>query len=179
MFNLLPENLKDKIKSEYRARRFIIILFFIISLQATFLVFLFPSWFISFSREKTSISRSDQANAYFAILDSTNVVSLVKSINTRLRIIDNELSYVKATPYINVVISEKPSSLKINKLSFIATSATSSTLFIGGNSVSRESLVLFVKSLQDSKMFNTVDLPISNLAKDKNIDFTVNLSFQI
>ena len=58
----------------------------------------------------------------------------------------------------------------------MTTSATSSTVAVSGISYNREALVSFVKSLEASKVFKNVDLPISNFTKDRDIKFTFRMS---
>jgi len=55
MFNLLPQNLKQKIKSEYALRRMVVILSFVIFLQVSSIVFTLPLWFISGFKEKEAV----------------------------------------------------------------------------------------------------------------------------
>ncbi len=51
-----------------------------------------------------------------------------------------------------------------------------SDISIGGNSATRESLNEFVHRLRDDTRFSVVDLPISDLVKDKNLTFTIKAS---
>jgi hypothetical protein len=42
----------------------------------------------------------------------------------------------------------------------------------------RESIVAFTDNLKKIDSFSKVDLPISNLAKDKNIDFSISINIE-
>ena len=47
---------------------------------------------------------------------------------------------------------------------------------VSGMAGTREDLVAFVKKMEDSKYFSDVVSPISNLTKDKNINFVITLN---
>ena len=175
MFNLLPENLKEKVKSEYRLRLLITIFVLIIFLQVFFLITLLPSWIISDYKENITSNQLAETKQTTLYKDADNVVANIKSINIKLNFI-NTLDYPKVTNYIKVIVSNKSRSVHINRLSYAPAAKNTIAIVLGGVSDSREALVTFIKNLQNSGSFKTADLPISNLAKEKDLDFSVNLS---
>ena len=179
MFNLLTDDLKEKIKANYRLRRLVVLLIFIIFLQVSFLIFLFPSWIASLFKEKESILQTEKMNQSLLSQNTDSIASTITTINTKLNIINNTLEYHEVIPIINTILSNKTGSIHINSLTYGSVNASTSALTIQGISATRESLVLFVKSLKKSETFKVVDLPVSNLTKDKNIDFVINLSTKI
>ena len=175
MFNLLPENLKEKIKSEYRLRLLITIFALVIFLQVFFLVTLLPSWIISDYKESITSSQLSEMKQTALYKDADSVVANIISINTKLNFI-NTLDYPKVTNYIKVIVSNKSRSVHINRLSYAPAAKNTIAIALGGVSDSREALVVFIKNLKNSGSFKTADLPISDLAKEKNLDFSINLS---
>ena len=176
MFNLLQDNLKEKIKADYKFRRLSVFLSFIIFLQVSFLIFLLPSWIISLFREREAISQIEKMNQSLLSQNKDSVASIITGTNAKLNIINNILNYPEVIPIVNVILSNKTSSIYLNGLTYTSTNASTSVLTIQGISLTRESLVSFVKNLEKSGAFKVVDLPVSNLAKDKNISFSINLS---
>lgn len=175
MFNLLPIQIKQEVKSEYSLRRLTIILVFILGLQASFLIFLFPTWLISLYNEKEVVLQSEQASQVVSEGGVVQDGDIIKTLNTKLTVLNKVLEYPKIQTYLDVILSKKTRSISITQVSYALKDATSANMSVSGVSLSRESLVSFVKSLEETKAFKSVDLPISNLAKDKNIDFTINL----
>ena len=51
------------------------------------------------------------------------------------------------------------------------------SLFVGGIASDRDSLIDFTESLKTINDFSAVNLPVSNLAKNKDIDFNIELKF--
>ena len=176
MFNLLPDNLRIKIKLDYNHRRLVTVLIFMIITQASFLVFIFPTWITSFYKEKEVSGQLQKNNNTGPYSNIDTVTPIIKSINSKLNVLNNTLEYPKLLPYINIVLAQRNSSIHINQISFTSLGANTGTLSLNGISSSRESLVSFVKSLNDTNKFKSVDSPISNFAKEKNISFSVVLS---
>jgi len=48
-------------------------------------------------------------------------------------------------------------------------------VLVSGTSVDRNSLISFSNSLEQSKDFTFVDVPVSSLTKDKNLPFSINI----
>ena len=176
MFNLLPDSLKEKIKTEYRLRLITSILLFVIFLQTLFIILLFPTWLFSFYKEGEVTLLVLRTTEFAVSSSSASVRSVVNGTNTKLNIINNSLEYVKFTPLLNAIISKKINGIHINRASYISQSSSQSTVLISGLSQSREALVSFVKSLKDSGLFQSVDMPIGNLAKNHNLEFSISLS---
>lgn len=176
MFNLLPESLKEKIKADYRLRRLTLILIFVLFLEASFFIFLFPSWLISLSREKEIVSETEAMNRSSLSSDTNSLISTIKSTNAKLNIINTALEYPKVVPVLNTILSKKTTGVHINQLTYTTTSAKMAIVSLGGVSSTRESLVAFVKNLERSGLFKAVNLPVSDLAKNKDIVFSLSMT---
>jgi hypothetical protein len=46
---------------------------------------------------------------------------------------------------------------------------------VSGKAVSRDALLSFSKALKSNHRFESVDLPVSNLAKSKDIEFSISI----
>ncbi len=176
MFNLLPDNLKRKVKSEYRLRLSSVVLVFTLFVQVSFLFFIFPAWLGSSYKEKEAITQKDLLDKSLLILDTKTVSSAITTLNMKLNVINSVLQYPKVLPLVNSLLAKITGQIYINGLTFESTSAKTGTVAIRGISSNREALVVFVKKIQDSGLFKSVDLPISNFTKDKNIDFSVSMT---
>lgn len=178
MFNLLPENLKIGIKSDYRHRLVVVILFAIIFAQVLSIVLLLPSWVSSVYKEKEVVIETEAASQSSLSKDTERVSEIIKSTNTRLDILNTALEYPKLTPFVNSIIANKNSSIHIGEILYTAKSEKTATISLGGISATRETLVSFVKSLEKTGLYKSVDLPVGNLAKDRNIDFSMSLNVE-
>ncbi len=178
MFNLLPENLRKQITGEYRLRLAVISILLVIFIQVSFLVFLSPSWLVSYYKEKEYSLQSDELNKSLSTLDISSTTAFIKSFNTKLGIINDSLEYPKFIPIVDGILSKKNNNIRISGIYYSVNSATAGTLTLEGIGDTRESLVSFSENLRSIEHFKKVDLPISNLAKDKNIDFTISVTIE-
>lgn len=178
MFNLLPENLRVDIKKEYFIRKVVLSLIFVIFLQIVFFIFILPSWLISSYKEKEVVAKGEEMNKYLSSLNVASTTSNIRAINQKLAVIDGALSYPEMVPLIKNILSKRTSAIKIVDVVYISNGEKSASVSIKGKSETRESLLSFVKSLQDTNLFKSVDLPISNLTKDKNLSFSVEIKIE-
>ncbi len=176
MFNLLPDSFKEDLRKEYKLRRYIIILLFISFVQLSSLVFLFPSWATSSYKEEAITAEVEKMNQADNVSNSNSIRSSIRSLNKDLSLFDSYLKYTKAMPFFDVILSKKTSSIRITNMTYSSVSTSTATINLQGFSSTRDSLVNFKKNLDDSKAFINVDLPISNYAKDKDINFSMSLT---
>jgi len=176
MFNLLPQNLKQKIKSEYALRRMVVILSFVIFLQVSSIVFTLPLWFISGFKEKEAVLQKKYMDNSTLFKNTDSISDIVFDTNAKLRVINNVLSYPKFRPLVDIIIQSKSENIYISGINYKYTDVTTANIVIIGIANKREDLVAFVKTLEGTKVFQTVNLPVGNLAQDKNINFSIEIS---
>ena len=176
MFNVLPNNLKEKIKSDYKIRFLFVIMVFVLFLQISFLIFLFPSWFLSVYKEQDALLSLKNINTLMSFDRSSPITTIINNTNSKLEVINTVMQYQEIAPLIRTILLSKSASIYLNQFTYTFVDTSTATLTISGLSSSRENLVLFVKNLQESGFFKIVDSPISNFAKDKNINFFITLT---
>ncbi len=174
MFNLLPENLKKEIKSNYRFRLVVIALLLLIFLECTTVIFMTPALISSYYRQKDTSSQTQKMNQNLSSSDIASIDSQIKTINSRLKVLNSALNYPTIIPYVNLILDQKTNAIKLNGIIFSWNNSVA-TISLNGVSSTRDSLLAFVKVLQATGKFKNVDLPISSFAKDKNINFSLNL----
>lgn len=173
MFNLLPDSLKQEITKEYKLRRFIIIVIFFVFIEVSFMIFMLPSFIVSYSKEKEVELRVQIVDKSSSSSNVNSVKSVIRSLNNDLNIIDKTSKYLEVIPIIDIILSKKTNSIKITDFSYTSLSTSTATLAIQGVSSTRDVLVEFKKNLGESGVFKNIDLPISNLAKDRDIKFSM------
>jgi hypothetical protein len=177
MFNVLPEIFKKEIKTEYYLRQSIVACVFIIFLQISFLIFVFPSWLSSFYRQKEASAEIESQKSGIVSKNTDNILQTVNQTNQNLDTIDSAFDYSTVLPIVKNIISDKTSAISLSEFTYDNSAATTTIpMSVSGIAKTREDLVAFVKKLQDSAEFSDVVSPISDLAKDKDIVFTVNLN---
>lgn len=176
MFNLLPDNLRKIIVKEYSLRRAIVILFFIIFIQISFMVFLMPTWLISTYKEEDVVLRGADMNGRLSNLNIASTTDDIKSLNNKVSVIQTYLDYPGFNKYLTFILSKQTKSILIKNIAYSNADSKSVTISVDGTAATREVLRNFVKSLQTSESFKSVDIPISNYAKEKDLVFTIKIT---
>ncbi len=173
MINLLPEENKNKLRTEYRARLVVILssLFFASIIVVIVFQILFYVSIVSMER-----SLLNKLSIY-----TDNFVDIEGKLNDDIRGINKKLSILEKTDGVksiqgNVfsVIVKDIGDVKIVGLSYEKNKAGIQKVHISGKSPNRESIVKFV-SLLNTEGFSEVNSPVSNFVKNKNIEFSVEI----
>jgi hypothetical protein len=175
MANLLPKKEQNALKREYSLRRFDVILFLVCVVLAVSLILLFPSYILSKVRA-TNVSAELEivkkaTNAANPTDDLTLRLREAKEKAVTLQVFEKNLSVYDL---IHTFETKSPS-IKLKDISY--TRGIDDVLItIQGRAGDRESLTTFQKQIKAYPNFSRVDLPISNFAKDKDIDFTMKIT---
>jgi hypothetical protein len=176
IFNVLPETWKKEIRSEYSLRRWIVIACCLLFVEACCLVLLFPSWLVSSYKESEEHSQIEQLARVSSSKNIDFISVLIGSTNAKLQVLDTVLPDNRVVPVLDAVISHRSTGIRLVRFSYAVGPKQGSTVTLGGIAATRESLVAFVKSLQKDDSLKAVDLPVSNLAQDADIQFTITIA---
>lgn len=176
--NLLPPTEKEGLKKGLKTR-FLIAASFLVS--GVFLVgfaLILPSYFLSLGnvsktgRESLSLNeRNDDA--------SREISGLPKEIDMKLRFLRSNMAEVSVFNSLEEVVSLLPEGVKIDSVLFfrnqVRNEKNGSAISLSGVATTRDSLVSFSNLLKGSASFSVVDTPVSSLAKDRNLPFSINI----
>ncbi len=81
--------------------------------------------------------------------------------------------------YFTKIIESKNTNIGLKKLTFSPSGKSEIKFLVSGISLDRESLVDFIEALKIKGGFASVESPVSDFAKDKNISFTLNIIAKI
>lgn len=174
MSNLLPKNEQAKFNKEYSLRRLSIIFFILSIVLIISFILLFPSYLLSRVRE-TTVSLDLES-----IKKVTNAANPNDDITNRLRDAKDKARALQITekklPVYDIFHSfqNKPRAIKLKDISY-GKVGEDIVVSIQGRADTRESLTEFERQLKENPNFSGVNLPISNFAKEKNIDFSMNI----
>lgn len=170
MTNLLPKQNKNIIRREYHMRLLAValIMFSIVIFIASFL--LVPSYFVTYLK---STSGKDQINVIenvVALHEKDDVNKILLETKQKLNIVSLEKAS-NLVEVIETVLDEKTGVISVNSFFF-----SEGVVGINGVADSRDDLVLFVDRLEKSTLFINVDLPISDLAASRDIEFSFKMN---
>jgi len=176
MINLLPPIEKQRIRREFTLRVVIVYLFFVSVAVVIGVILLLPSYFFADIIKKN-------AESEILILKNSSENTKREEINNQLSITKERLSAItEQEPRISFykmvekVADYADRSISIDTISYIrATDGGNSNLQLAGLAATRDDLLSFTKFLEDDDLFNEVILPVSSLAKDRDIKFNIQI----
>ncbi|MEK9185017.1 MAG: hypothetical protein AAB866_02540 [Patescibacteria group bacterium] len=173
MFNLLPEKYKKKLKSEYNIRLTITVFLFSFFIFLVACFFLLPSYLLSKTKENEIENRFDNMSSKKPDKTNTELSVVLQNTKKQLTIL-NSIDNVSFVESLKKVIVKKVPGIVINNLAINETGSIWK-ISVSGIASNRDVLILFKTSLESEKAFSGVDLPFSNLAKNKDIPFTITV----
>lgn len=176
MINLIPEEIKKKLKKSFFIK-IIILLFFTLSL-AIFIVNLFFVPFFMFSLSQKKLANQElnrEINSPQANYDE-GVQELIEDIDLKLKMIEeSKTSKFNVSIVLDKILSQKIDGIKINSIDYRDDNTKGRFFNIKGYASSRETLLSFKNILERDKNFKNIDLPISNFIQKTNIQFNLLL----
>ena len=179
MHNLLSYESKKKIKKEYRLRLLVLFLASTLALSLILFLSLIPSYIFSMTREKTIANEKTAIQKSVVSLESENLNQLLRSTKEKVESLKEGNNDLSIYVIIEKVLSRRNAGVNILGFRFTPSDGLSRNLTVDGVAGSRDSLVQFRKNLEQEKLFDQVSLPVSNFAKQSEIDFTLTLSITI
>ncbi|MBL7045135.1 MAG: hypothetical protein ISR98_00850 [Parcubacteria group bacterium] len=175
MRNLLSQKDKKVIINEYKLRIIIIVLtaiFLTTLIAGTLLV---PSYILSnfkfnIIKEhaeiiKKSVEKREQSGSGLILNDTQQ----------KLNILSISEDNVLLSTAFRKILDKRPSGIKINELFYKKQQDNSGAIITSGVASKRDILLQFEKDLKKENIFSEVVLPISNLASDRNIEFSISI----
>jgi len=177
MFNLLPKEQRKEIYTEYRFRMFILIFIFLIVTGIVAVFLLVPALFLSNSEYNELLKNLDELKKETPELENyQNLQVMVEKTNNKLKVLQ---SGKEQTPLLiwGKVTADKPAGVKIDSFSYSKNNEKTAVVISGKSSV-RESLISFAKKLEAQETFENVNLPVSDLARERNLDFSITFGIK-
>ncbi len=169
--NFLPEEDKGKIKKEYLRRLFVIIgIFSFFAISIGIILLLSPYLFLKDQEHnlERQLAISEERLLRGKI---ENTISLVEELNTKISLLDSGQKNIgEKSAVIKLILEEKTNKIKILYFYF-----DKEKVLIQGLSESRQNLLSFIDSLKKKKGFKKVESPVSNLVKERDIEFKLTI----
>jgi hypothetical protein len=180
MYTLLPEKQIKGLEKEYHIRLIILGIFFLSGAVWIGIISLFPSYIFSVVQEKNAENQvlSLQKNSKLpAIADTTKEISDANSAIARVRDGQDAITF---SVIVEDIASRRTQGISITNIE-IAHARTDSVpnqtnIAITGHANTRDQLVAFRQSLEADTALTNINLPISDLAYSKDINFSMSLT---
>lgn len=176
MINLIPQSAKSSITREYWTRVFTVWLFILGGVTFIITALLIPVLVLVNTQisayEETAKAALSEVNKYD--LSSTALVRASQDAAKIIRMQDAP----RFTEYITLFESLQNDAITIERFEFTKQGDALSPVSISGKAETRQALADFREALLEHDRIDTVILPISNLAQDKDINFAITVTMK-
>ncbi|MES2967049.1 MAG: hypothetical protein V4668_04670 [Patescibacteria group bacterium] len=174
MINLIPPAAKKSIKGEYIKRVLTVWLLLFSAAFGILAVFLLPT-FVALRSEISVLEQTAQAGQARVSQYDVTATELITA-NTQATLLLERATSSAPSEVINTLITLAGPRVSLTNFQF-TNLATAGKITLSGIASTRQDLAVFRDGVSSDERFSAVDLPISNLIKDKDLLFTMNISF--
>jgi len=171
MINLIPRSAKKNIVTEYWVRVLSTWLMLWAFAIACGTAILFPSYILVSSQVTAYEESANVASEKVADYELASV-ALVRA-SQQAREIVQQAEVAPVSSYVDLFMNLQGANVLITQLSLIQEDATIQPVRVDGKATNRQALASFRDRLLANPLISEVDLPISNLASDKDILFSI------
>lgn len=178
MYKLLPDESRAKVKREYLLRRAVVMVVALIVVEVVATVGLLPSYVLSKARrseveEVLRLTALEKAQA-----PAEDLSSWLSKLDLKLKTLSPKSDLDRPSEAILSILEEKGIGVRLNRFSW-ARIEGQAKFSVSGIANDRQSLLALEARLNTSDIFANVTLPVSNLAKDKEIPFELKLTMKL
>lgn len=171
MINLLPPEGKKQVSKNYWFR--VLSVYFTLFGSAFFVTsaLLLPTYFyVSYQIDALSNAMSNEEAESFKRIEAS-----IAEANDISELLLNTPNAVNDTEIINEILNFSGGLVSIDSIKIQKNNRKVNEVIVSGAANNRSSLVAFRDSVEQHKFFKEVNLPLSNLAKDQDIPFSLTL----
>lgn len=170
MQNLLPKQAKKDIQIEYYLRLLTVCMLtfsvaVIIGLAALLPVYMDLRGELKFSENEQLARQQDKQ-------DGTELQREIVEGEYIVTFLESEIKKEKCTELLSEALKERPEGIAITGFSY---NRTEKAMKIEGVAATRDLVVPYARALEENVRFENVPVPISNLAKNTNLNFRLTL----
>ncbi len=178
-YTLLPSQELKLLKKEYRIRVTIYMMFFLSFVILLGICALLPAYIYSYSQERALLARLGEIQKSRASRGADEIKKELSDSTEMINRLKNHKSPIVYSNIITQMINHKTTGVGIKSISVAVenpqATTTSVVIVIQGVSISRESLIQYRDKLEADPLVKKVELPISDLAKSKNISYSLRI----
>lgn len=175
MSNLLPDEQKKILRQTYVFRVATILLFLAAACFLFALASLSPAYFSTMYKIALIEGEvKELQNIVSETKKSELLIESIKGINSKLEVLEEWSKELPAYKEILKVLEERRNGIAIMSMIYHRKNAS---VVVTGTAHARDDLLSFKTALEKSGKFRTIELPVSNLTKKEDIDFSITTTF--
>ncbi len=174
MINLIPPEAKKNITLEYWVRvGSVWALLLAFALACASFIFL-PVYVLISSQVDAYTESANSASAKIASYE--NVTTGLVRASQEARTVMAGANFTPVSEYMSIINAAQGNNITITNVSMSRAEEGIAPIQLSGVALDRQSLAAFRDRLLNEEQFSAVELPIANLAKDKDISFSITIT---
>lgn len=173
--NLLPIKDARRVRNEHRRRVAVICMLLLMVSAVVATLFIIPSFIVVWSGASGFDNQLEATKTLVDLQRKQGGGSEVVELSERSALLEKSLSRRTATSILEDVAPRIPEGVSVRQFAY-SLGEKEITVSILGTATTRAALIAFGDALRQSPLFSRVDVPVSSLAKNEDIDFTLTLS---
>ncbi len=175
-YTLLPTEERRALRREYRLRISITLLLFLSCGVVLGIAALLPSYLHTYGTEREALQRQQEL---LRSRRESGADQIEKAVVQSQALAEKLLSDADKAIYSDIlqkIISRRAKDILLGSFAVTSLGTTTSEIVLQGTAATRESLLAFKKSLESESIFSSIELPLSDLAKSRNIAFSMKVT---
>lgn len=176
MNNFLPNLEKKELRKEYLLRLVIVACGGISVVVFSTIIFLLPAY-IGSNALKVQVQQAFNTIVQKGVtIETQETEAKVKSLNELLNRFADGLQRPKPSQTLQFIESIRVPGISLSTVEFTYSASSTMDIKIIGEAVTRDALIAYKKKIENSGVAQKIDLPVSDLAKSKDIAFTIKIT---
>lgn len=177
MVNLLPQKTIAGLRRSYYLRLLTMLIIVLTVAVAIGTVLLVPSYVVSERSADASERYLIAVEETIGVRERAGVTDDIRTLAEQLRILNEYANEPPAKPFFEDSLASLSSEIVVTGISFTK-GDDALGISLAGRADSRAALLAFVEALQENGRFEGVTIPVTQLALDSNIPFSITATYR-
>ena len=178
MINLIPTIEKINLTKYYRKRFLAVLLGFSATAFFAGSIFLISPYRLAEEKTATILKSVGIGQTLTTSLEASNPEFVIKDIQKKLDTLSLKKNAIPVNLIISSILADKPADTTINGITY-KKKDTGAEIEVRGIAGNRDSLLSFTRALEDEPLFKKVNVPVSSFVKDRNLDFSIQITANV
>lgn len=175
MHTYLPTEQKEQLRKEYLYRLALVFSITVLVIIICSIIFILPSYIVTRNQHNQAISSFATKSNSSADNTIKDIESEVKKINDATTKLSDGINRPRILNTIRLIDTATAQGIKIKSFEITYTASSTVDMRVGGLASTRDALVAFKKNIESNQGVARVELPVSDLAKSKELTFVMRI----
>lgn len=175
MINLLPDTEVLKRLREYRSRKRVVAGGLFLGLVVMAMILSGTIYFGLYLRRQAAVQTLAGLKQESETIASAALAADLAGLDEQVRLLSGVP--LAESPFVSLlerVLGHRNQGIRITNIRYVA-EAEGEVIDLAGVALSRQSLLAFIEAFKNDEAFASIDSPISNLIKDRDVPFTLSI----